>query len=296
MAAAILALLLAGGQAPVPPGTTENRQAGLPVLRLAPRGEVLRVAVAGDTGDGAEAVTKGIRRVHGQTPLDGIVLTGDNFYPCGPVSVDDPRWSLVRPLTEVGVPIFAVLGNHDHCGKGGIGPQLQAHGVVPRWNLPARQYAIRTPLADFAMLDTSPYVWRRNRDAEEAVRTVFARSTARFRIVVGHHPILSSGWHGYFPRKEVQRMRESLPLLRESRVDLYICGHDHHLELVRGRPAFLVSGAGSDPIPPIKLRARTVYPEEVRMERVGFAVVEVTTEKIRIRFFDGNGRPKSGWL
>jgi acid phosphatase len=245
-------------------------------------GETLRVAVVGDTGSGSERVAKGIRRVG---PLDAIVLTGDQFYPCAPKSVDDERWSLVRPLVRIGPPVFPVLGNHDHCG-GGPEPQLR----WPHWRFPARQYALRSPLADFAMLDTTPYVLGRSREAEEAIRTVFATSTAQWRIAVGHHPILSSGWHGYFPREEVRRMREITPLLQANRVDLYICGHDHHMELVRGKPMFLVSGAGSDPIPPLMLRRQTVWPPEVRRERIGFAVLEITRKEIRVRFYDEAGR------
>ena len=257
----------------------------LPEIQLPVRNGTLRIAVAGDTGEGSEAVAKGIARVHKATPLDAILLTGDNFYPCSPKSADDPRWSLVRPLVAVGPPVFPVLGNHDHCG-GGPEPQLR----WPHWRLPARQYAIRSPLADFAMLDTTPYVFGKSRDAEDAVRATFAKSTSRWRIAVGHHPIFSSGWHGYFPRDEVRRMRGINPLLQSSRVDWYLCGHDHHMELVRGKPMYLVSGAGSDPIPPLMLRTQTIFPSEVRRERIGFAVLEITRERIVVRFYDGDGR------
>ncbi|HEX6160824.1 MAG TPA: metallophosphoesterase [Thermoanaerobaculia bacterium] len=246
------------------------------------RGETLRVAVVGDTGSGSERVARGIRKAG---RLDAILLTGDNFYPCSPKSVDDPRWSLVRPLVAIGPPVFPVLGNHDYCG-GGPEPQLR----WPHWRFPARQYAIRSPLADFAMLDTTPYVLGRSREAEQAVAGVFASSKARWRIAVGHHPIRSSGYHGYFPRDQVRRMREITPLLQAHRVDLYVCGHDHHMELVRGKPMHLVSGAGSDPIPPLMLRPQTIFPPEVRRERIGFAVLEITRGEIRVRFYDESGR------
>ena len=53
----------------------------LPEIRLDPPGNVLRLAVTGDTGKGADAVAKGIGAVHAATPIDAIVLTGDTFYP-----------------------------------------------------------------------------------------------------------------------------------------------------------------------------------------------------------------------
>lgn len=270
--------------------------APLPEVPLAPRTAVLRIAVAGDTGSGADTVAAGIARLHAEKPFDAIVLTGDNFYPCGVTSEEDPRWSLVTALTRVGPPVLPVLGNHDLCGKADPLAQVRATGHIANWTMPARQYVVRARVADFAMLDTTPYARGRSRAAETAMRAAFAGSKARWRVVVGHHPVISSGWHGYFPRDEVRRMRGLIPALRETRAHLYICGHDHHLELLRGRMLHLVSGAGSEPIPPIKLRLSTVFPPEIRREPIGFAVVEMDEKRIRVRFYDAKGRPRSEWL
>jgi tartrate-resistant acid phosphatase type 5 len=270
--------------------------APLPEIALPSSGAVLRIAVAGDTGNGADAVAAGIARVHAGKPLDAIVLTGDNFYPCGPTSEKDRRWSLVTALTRVGPPVLPVLGNHDLCGKADPLAQVRATGVIANWTMPARQYAVRAGIADFAMLDTTPYARGQNRGAESALREAFAESKARWRVVVGHHPVISSGWHGYFPRDEVRRMRGLVPALRETHAHLYVCGHDHHLELLRGRMLHLVSGAGSKPIPPVKLRMSTVFPPEIRRERIGFAVVELDAKRIRVRFYDAKGKPKSEWI
>jgi tartrate-resistant acid phosphatase type 5 len=250
------------------------------LLALAlPHGEVLRIAVVGDTGAGTAAVSAGLSRVG---HLDAIVLAGDNFYPCGV-----PRWSLYDPLMRLGVPIFPVLGNHDACPE--AESQIRVDG---NWRFPARSYEVSTRFADFFFLDTTPVV--RGRITAVAV----APSDKPWQIAVGHHPILSSGYHGYFPRVEVARMRATvLPALREAGVDLYICGHDHHLELTRGRDMlYLVSGAGSAPIRPVKLRLRTVFPTEIRREPVGFALLEITASSLRVRFYEGSGKPRSEWI
>ena len=271
--------------------------AELPEITLAPPGRALRLAVAGDTGQGTEILARAISRVHAQAPFDAILLTGDNFYPCGVTSAGDPRWSLVRPLTGIGVPIFPVLGNHDFCGKAVPEAQTQATGIIPRWRFPAPQYALRTPMADFAFVNTTPLAQGKENAVEATIRGTFASSRTPWRVVVGHHPVISSGWHGYFPRDEVGRMRALIPALRETNVDFYICGHDHHVELIRGRMLHLISGAGSSPIPPVKLRTTTVFPEEITTrERIGFAVVEITARSIRVRMYDAKGRPRSGWI
>lgn len=264
--------------------------AAAPEVQLRPRTEVLRIAVVGDTGSGADSVAKGIARLK---PLDAIVLAGDNFYPCGVSSATDPRWNLVTALTRIGVPVFPVLGNHDSCGK--ADPDAQINAPLANWTFPARQYVVRSSVADFAFIDTTPWV-RGGGTAPSMIRSAFSTKKTKWRVVVGHHPVISSGYHGYFPRDEVARMRELIPTLRATKADLYICGHDHHLELLKGRMMHLVSGAGSEPIPPVKLRLSTVWPTEIRRQKIGFAVVEISTASIRVRFYDASGKALSEWL
>ena len=76
--------------------------------------------------------------------------------------------------------------------------------------------------------------------------------------------------------------------MRARKVDLYICGHDHHLELIDGNPRLLISGAGSDPVPPLVPHKHTLYPSEATRQ-LGFATVELNALSMTIRFFDGDG-------
>lgn len=268
----------------------------LPEIQLAPQNDVLRIAVTGDTGEGAAQVASAIARVHAATPLAAIVLTGDNFYPCGVKSEKDPRWKLAAPLTRIGVPVFPVLGNHDFCGKADPDAQIRASSVLANWRFPARQYVVRARVADLLFIDTNPFVRRHSDRITPAIASAFATSAAPWRIVIGHHPVISSGYHGYFPRAEVARMRTLIPRLREAKIDAFFAGHDHHVEFIRGRMLHLISGAGSSPVPPIKLRTTTVFPEEIRLERIGFAVVEITKRELRVRIYDKDGKPRTGWI
>lgn len=271
--------------------------AQVPEVPLTPREATLRIVVVGDTGNGTNAVSKGISKVHATTPLDAILLTGDNFYPCGVTSTKDPNWDLVRPLTRIGVPVFPVLGNHDYCGKADPDAQVRASGLIANWRFPARQYAVRSPVADFLFVETTPHVKGRARSIAKTIRSSFRNTPkAKWRVVIGHHPVISSGYHGYRPKNEVQKMRDLIPALRDARADFYICGHDHHMELIRGQMLHLISGAGSAPIPPIKLRLKTVYPSEIRLEPIGFAVVEISARAIRVRMYDGEGKARSEWI
>jgi acid phosphatase len=259
----------------------------LPRVALAPQAATLRIAVVGDTGEGSDRVARGIAALHARTPLDAVIITGDAFYPCGPKSATDPQWDRVRALGRIGVPLFPVLGNHDFCGKAIASSQIGAT-TVPHWQLPARQYVVESKLAELLMLDTTPYATNANDDAADAVRQGFAKKTT-WRIAVGHHPIVSSGYHGHFPRNQHLRMVTLDPLMRRAKVDLYICGHDHHLELIDANPRLLVSGAGSDPVPPLVPHKHTLYPSEATRQ-LGFATVDLDAHSMTIRFFDGDGK------
>lgn len=247
-------------------------------VTLQSSGPTLRVAVAGDTGDGSEAVARGIAKLR----PDAVILTGDNFYKCGVNGPDDPKWSRVEPLINLGIPIYPILGNHDVCGD-------EEAEVAPRfknWIFPSREYVIHSDVAEFVMIDTTNYV---NTIAPPPVVNRF--TNGKWRIVVGHHPILSSGYHGYMPRAEHQQMLRLLPNVRAAKVDLYVSGHDHHLELLEDNPRMLVSGAGSQPIPAVMRRGATKWISEAPF--IGFAMLELTAKTMTIRFYDEKGRPRS---
>jgi predicted phosphodiesterase len=280
IAAALLVCVAAGG-------SPDTRSAARPVPTL--RGNSLRLAVVGDAGIETDTIA---RAVAASKPIDAIILVGDNIYPCGVKSATDRKWRVMDALAALDIPIFAVLGNHDYCGN----DDAQVNAPLRNWNMPAHQYAIRGDVADFAMLDTTPYALGVNRDAEDEVRDVFASSKATWRIVVGHHVIASSGWHGMFPRKEAARMRRLLPVLRKEHVDVYLCGHDHHEELLDlAPPLIVVSGAASDPVPMVRLRDQTVWPRTTHFrEPIGFALLELTRTSLAIEFRNSRGARVAG--
>ncbi len=239
----------------------------------------VRVVVVGDAGGGTEHVARGIARVDS---VDAIILTGDNFYPCGVRSAGDPKWAVLKPLMSLGIPVYPVLGNHDHCGNA----DAQIGAAFPNWIFPAREYVIETPVASFVMIDTTPFA-----KSGTSPPAIHRFTGAPWRIVVGHHPLLSSGYHGYLPRDEHRRMLRLVPDMREARVDLYICGHDHHLELLDANPRMLVSGAGSNPIPAVIRRGATRWVSQEPFR--GFAILELTAKTMTIRFHDEKGDPRS---
>ena len=235
-----------------------------------------RIVVVGDTGNGTAEVAKGIAKIGS---VDAIVLPGDNIYPCGVKLWTDPKWAVLEPLSKLGVPMYPVLGNHDYCGN----PEAQINAPLPNWKFPAREYQIDVPFAHIQFIDTTPIA----RGLKPA--TTFVLRPNVWNLVVGHHPLQSSGYHGRFPRDEHERMLKLIPAMRG--VDLYIAGHDHHLELLEGKPLELISGAGSAPIPALLRRRATRWVSEERYR--GFALVELRDKTMTIRFYDADGKARS---
>jgi acid phosphatase len=194
-----------------------------------------------------------------------VLAVGDNFYPGGVQSPDDAQWRTsfedVYHQPALQTPWYAALGNHDYRGRPHA--QVAYSQRSRRWRMPNRYYKVRGEELgardlDLFVLDTTPIAMRmRERVTELAHGKVclqdgdrqlawFARelaaSTARWKVVVGHHPIHSGGHHGDTPEL-VARLK---PLLAAHGVTAYVCGHDHALQHIRRDGVdYVCTGAGA---------------------------------------------------
>jgi len=297
-----------------------------PAIEL-PHRATLRFIVTGDAGATHSSLRDGMVAVAKRMRIDAILLVGDNFYPCGINGLADPQWTKITAhFGPTHLPIYPILGNHDYgdqqerggkdywtCGHPDAGAEVAATGRIPSWHFPARNYVLRSRYAELVMLDTQPVALAFPRavsgsetGAEEVswLARELDRPDGRWRIVVGHHTIFSSGMHGRKNDATQQRMRALLPLLRRDRVDLYICGHDHDMELIGdlrhrgGDPLFLISGAGSgiDELRPRKAAGEppTIYPHLPDKPYLGFAVLEIAPSRLSITFYDRTGTRTAG--
>jgi 3',5'-cyclic AMP phosphodiesterase CpdA len=233
-----------------------------------------------------------------------VVTTGDNFYERGVRDCEDLHWresfADIYNARDLNVPWHPVLGNHDWWGDPAC--QVAYSERCLRWCMPALYYDLSYRLRDgnilqLLFLDTTPLVsdyWPGGRyeipgidGADPAVQlgwleSVLSRSTAKYRIVVGHHPIASaSPFHGDCPDLE-QRL---LPLLRRYGVNVYLCGHEHDLQhLVCDGLHHVVCGAAAE-ARESGWDARTQYAAAL----LGFGAVSVTAQGLLLRFFGQDG-------
>lgn len=257
------------------PAARESSAASTPANRL----HFLAVADTG-SGDGRQqAVADRMADLHRRQPVDLVVLGGDNIYPDGDLS--RAAGSFERPYRELlaaRVPFHAVLGNHDiRTGNGE--PQI----AYPLFGMKGRWYTLRRGPVEFFMLDTNVNAaWQHQMPW---LKKALASSTAPWKVVVGHHPIYSSGFYGDNP----EAIARLTPVFQRYGVQLYINGHEHHYE--RSKPldgtTYLQVGGGGAAL-------RVVVPNERSARALSthsFAEISATPAELTIAAWDSRGEP-----
>ncbi len=270
--------------------------------------DILSFLVIGDWGERGSSrqyrVARAMDREAPQSAVDFIFTTGDNFYPAGVDSADAPAWkknfeNVYSQQHLRRLPWYVSLGNHDYMGD--IRAQIDYSRVNPRWNLPAAWYsrAFETgeTTAEFFVLDTTALVEfyhtrpEKYHHIEEQdpgaqlnwLRRVLALSNAHWKIVIGHHPVYSSGRH----HGDTVDLKAVLPSLFKSfNVAAYFSGHDHHLEHFKpdGNTHYFISGGGAG-----HRSTRNRAQARFAAASSGFARVELTPDAMRVAFIDEKG-------
>lgn len=250
----------------------------MPVAFATPFGLVF-VGDHGAPGEPMRAVATAIGAWCRVERCDAGAFLGDNFYPSGVASIDDPLWKSV--WTEVyeplGIPFHPALGNHDH--EGNADAQVAFSAAHPLWAMPARHYAWSAGPVDFFVIDTQKFgpsqvAW---------LDSALTASRAAWKVVYGHHPVHSHGLHGDTPTL----VANLGPLLEKHRVPLYLAGHDHDKQLLKTEAvtSWIVVGTGANVRPTVR-GARTVYASSTP----GFGHLSFDDETARLRFVDNQGR------
>ncbi len=252
----------------------------------------------GDSGTGKDAqkdVAISMAKVAAQEPISFILLLGDNFYAGGVDSVNDEQWRLkfedVYTGKNLDIPFYAILGNHDYRKN----PQAQVDYTFRsrRWKMPEKYYTFTervdaTTTAQFFMLNTTPLTGTHYEQSgyEERMLAWFEqelqKSKATWKIVAGHHPVYSNGRHGNTP----EMIAKVKPLLEKYGVHLYLCGHDHSLQLIKpvGGVHYIVSGGGGKSTS-VKWKENTTFAATHR----GFVKIRLSSNDLVTEFYDRTG-------
>lgn len=227
---------------------TEVETAGLPAgwLALPSRPDSVKFAVIGDSGRGWKPqhdVAQQMAAYRQQFPFDFVIMAGDNIYE-GPATLDDYRVKFEEPyaaLLAEGVRFYAVLGNHDdpeqrHYAQFHMGGHRYYTFTPPANLLAGLVTDVRVFALDSTNLDDAQQAWL----AEQ-----LSRSHARWKVVVMHHPLYTSGRYGLAARMFRWQLESTLV---DNGADVVFSGHEHIYQrsrLQRGIQYFITGGAGS---------------------------------------------------
>uniref|UniRef100_A0A0A9BFK6 acid phosphatase n=1 Tax=Arundo donax TaxID=35708 RepID=A0A0A9BFK6_ARUDO len=254
-------------------------------------------------------------RVGEKLNIDFIISTGDNFYDNGLKDVDDrtfeESFSDIYTAQSLQKPWYLVLGNHDYRGDvlAQLSPVLRK--IDSRF-ICMRSFIVNAEIVDFFFVDTTPfqlkywthpgkdhYDWRGVaprgkyianllKDLDKAMK----KSTARWKIVVGHHTMRSVSEHG--DTKELLKLL--LPVLEDNGVDFYINGHDHCLEHISSRNSriqYFTSGGGSKAWRGIQQKNK----DKLRFfyDGQGFMSLQLNQDQAQFIFYDVFGNILYQW-
>ncbi|KAL6842881.1 hypothetical protein ACP4OV_027194 [Aristida adscensionis] len=245
--------------------------------------------------------------------IDFVISTGDNIYDDGIANTSDPLFKQcftnIYTAESLQTPWYIVLGNHDYTGNALAQQDPAIREVDSRYLSVAKSFIVTTEIADFFLLDTTPfylkywnstkYDWRQVSPRDTYIENLLkdldnalTQSVATWKIVVGHHPISSGCEHGNTTELE-QLLR---PILEAHGVDMYVNGHDHCLQHITSRVSplqFLTSGGGSKAWAG---KFKTTFDKvEFLYDGQGFLSMRLSETEANLAFYDVNGGILHSW-
>ena len=248
-----------------------------------------------------DRVLHALDRMH--VELDFCILLGDNFYPNGVASVDDPKWEheVVKAFPP-SLRLYAILGNHDYH----LDPRAQIQYSTPQWQMPSSYYDLVQDHVHLLFLDTTVlapafsttlfqqcglslkriqvFLGDVEATREPQLRWLedrLANSRSTWKIVVGHYPLATNG-----PHDASQELYRCLfPILERHGVHLYMAGHDHNAQVIQ-HPSLcsVVSGAVSHIVAPVR---PFPVPGTVFVSTIpGQFVCEATDKALDLKYID----------
>jgi tartrate-resistant acid phosphatase type 5 len=240
--------------------------------------------------------------------INFILTTGDNFYSNGVNNTDDSHWNRSFENIFTGecltlIPWFPSLGNHDV--RGNTDAQIAYSNESTRWNMPATYYDYwveeDSVSVHFIAVDTSPFVDSYHDDPSNSqmdfhvsnadttrqlawLDSVLGSGTPDWTVVYGHHPVYAAeGRHG-----ETEELIEKfVPIFDHHQLDVYFCGHNHSLELIKTdtKTLYVTSGGGSNPQSRIENKPYNLF----GVADAGFVLSSFAKDSLQLDFISKRG-------
>lgn len=251
--------------------------------------EGLKILVFGDSGTGDEIQWKVARAMQIFCAQHGChlgLMLGDNIHPAGVSSVNDPQFieKFEKPYSGLGIPIFAILGEHDWGRKGNMvnwQAQIDYTKKSKTWRMPSDVYSVTVGDVKIIALNTNSFPV--SKIQKGWLRKELEESKARWNMVMGHKPIYSYGYHG----DTDFLVEDMLPLLC-AKADIYLAAHEHKQQVLKadcGLP-LLVSGSAGKLRPEEETGPRALF----NLPEPGFAYLWIKKNEIVVNVLSAEGK------
>jgi 3',5'-cyclic AMP phosphodiesterase CpdA len=230
-----------------------------------------RIIALGDFGVGGTTEREmgaAIREFESTHPADVLVTLGDNDYTESP-SAFHRNWRLSFGwLGAAGVSVAGALGNHDIRVQNG-------RYEFDELDMRHARYRRRVGNVELIVLNSNNVSSR----VTAWLHDVLAASTARWQIVVFHHPAWTCGEY----RSNAAVVDRWVPLFQRYGVDLVLSGHDHNYQRFAEWHGvrYVVQGGGGAHLYPLDT-CPDRYPDRRFARAVrGFLYIRVRDDVIR---------------
>ena len=247
-------------------------------VKTAPEpGRPVRFLYLGDAQTGLERwgrLLEGALRRH--PAMDFVVLAGDLVDRGNERTNWDHFFLRAAPVLDR-LPVMPCVGNHEYLD---IGPRLyRSFFELPRNGPPGIDpdlaYSFEVGDACFAVMDSTLAVW----DADAAhiqaewLDQTLARTRARWKIAIFHHPVYPS-----HPWRDMPALREHwVPVFDKHHVDLVLQGHDHAYQRTYPMRAHRPAASPARGTVYVIAVSGDKYVDQVRRENVVVGMSEVST-------------------
>ncbi|MGL4780116.1 MAG: metallophosphoesterase [Bacteroidales bacterium] len=200
--------------------------------------------------------------------IEFVAALGDIHHFDGVASVSDPLWmtnyELIYAHPELMIDWKSICGNHEY--RGNTQAVLDYTNISRRWFAPSKYYSEIVELengenAVLLFIDTTPLITKYRKESDtypDAIKqdnnkqlawidsTLNANKDAKWKIVMGHHPVYAQTKKNESERTDLQK--QLIPIMEKNGVNAYLCGHIHnfqHIKPQNSKIEYFVNSSGS---------------------------------------------------
>jgi tartrate-resistant acid phosphatase type 5 len=265
----------------------------------------MNCVVIGDMGKGTPDqfnVSKAMKRLYKKHNIEFVLGVGDNIYPSGCSSVNDPLFKTHFEEPYSILPNdkwYMCLGNHDYGydydnSKALIDNsqhQIEYTKKSKKWFMPSKYYSFTKGPVEFFYLDSNL-----DRMSESVIQKQLHimkerldKSKKKWKVVVGHHTWRSIAGHGNAEPRYETFLND---LFKDTKPNLYMCGHDHCKSIIiKDGITLVISGNGGEVYdePNVELSNMHDCQLDYFSPSLGFAILKIKKGSLGIEFYNNTG-------